>query len=61
MDSQTLEQAWQDVCNQVKSYNSTDPSQIDAFFSRLRLQAMSEGFAMLTADNDFIRTWIERH
>ena len=22
---------------------------------------MSEGFLMLTADNDFIKTWIERH
>ena len=61
MDSEKLERAWQEVCAQVKSYNNIDPSQINAFFSRLHPQAMSEDFLMLTADNDFIRTWIERH
>lgn len=61
MNNDKLEQAWQDVCGQVKSYNNIDPSQINAFFSRLHPQAMSEGFLMLTADNDFIKTWIERH
>lgn len=61
MDSSKLEETWQEVCTQVKSYNNIDPSQINAFFSRLHPQAMSEGFLMLTADNDFIKTWIERH
>ena len=62
MDSGKLEQDMaQTVCDQVKSYNNIDPSQINAFFSRLQPQAMSEGFLMLTADNDFIKTWIERH
>lgn len=61
MNNEKLEQIWQDVCSQVKSYNNIDPSQINAFFSRLHPQAMSEGFLMLTADNDFIKTWIERH
>lgn len=61
MDSQTLEQAWNDICERVKNYKNIDPSQINAFFSRLQPQAMSEGFLMLTADNDFIKTWIERH
>ena len=61
MNSQKLEETWQEVCDQVKSYNNIDPSQISAFFSRLHPQAMSEGFLMLTADNDFIKTWIERH
>lgn len=61
MNSQKLDQVWQDVCSKVKSYNNIDPSQINAFFSRLHPQAMSEGFLMLTADNDFIKTWIERH
>lgn len=61
MDSQRLEQTWCEVCDQIKSYNNIDPSQINAFFSRLQPQAMSEGFLMLTADNDFIKTWIERH
>lgn len=61
MDSDKLEQTWQEICDQVKGYNNIDPSQINAFFSRLHPQAMSEGFLMLTADNDFIKTWIERH
>ena len=60
MESEKLEQVWQSVCTQIKSYNNIDPSQINAFFSRLHPQAMSEDFLMITADNDFIKTWIER-
>ncbi len=61
MNSDKLKKTWEEICVQVKSYNNIDPSQINAFFSRLHPQAMSEGFLMLTADNDFIKTWIERH
>lgn len=61
MNNQSLEQVWDDVCEQVKSYSTIDPTQINAFFSRLQPQAVSDGFLMLTADNDFIKTWIERH
>ena len=61
MNDEMLEAAWLDVCKQVKSYNNIDPTQVDAFFSRLHPQAMSEGFLMITADNDFIKTWVERH
>lgn len=61
MDSETLSKSWDTLCNQVKEYNNIDPTQINAFFSRLHPQAMSEGFLMLTADNEFIKTWIERH
>lgn len=55
MDSGKLDQTWADICAQIKSYNNIDPSQINAFFSRLQPQAMSEGFLMLTADNDSSR------
>ena len=61
MDSGKLAENWNAVCDRVKSYPDIDPSQVNAFFSRLQPQAMSEGFLMLTADNDFIRSWIERH
>jgi chromosomal replication initiator protein len=61
VNSQELAQIWTEVCAKVKTYESIDPAQIDAFFSRLHPQAASDGFIMLTADNDFIRTWIERH
>ncbi|WP_165052731.1 MULTISPECIES: chromosomal replication initiator protein DnaA [unclassified Adlercreutzia] len=61
MDSSKIKENWSEACARVKGYEGIDPSQINAFFSRLEPQAMSEGFLMLTADNDFIKTWIERH
>lgn len=61
MNSEELQNAWEEVCNQVLSYDSVDNSQANAFLSRLQPQAMSDGFIMLTADNDFIKDWIERH
>ena len=61
MNSEELKSAWKSVCDQVSSYKAIDASQMNAFFSRLQPQAMSDGFLMLTADNDFIKTWIEKH
>ena len=52
---------WQNVVAQIKTYDNIDASQIDAFFSRLQVQAFSEGFLMLTADTEFIKKWIESH
>ena len=56
-----MKENWAEVCALVKTYNGVDASQTNAFFSRLQPQAMSEGFLMLTADNEFIKGWIERH
>lgn len=61
MESKQLHDTWQEVCEQVKSYPNVAPSQVTAFFSRLAPQAMSEDFLMLTADTEFIKTWIEQH
>lgn len=61
MESAKLDIAWQKVCDQVKSYPAVAPSQVNAFFSRLVPQAMSEDFLMLTADTEFIKTWVEQH
>ncbi len=61
MESERIANEWSLVCNQIKTYSGIDAAQINAFFSRLQPQAMSDGFLMLTADNDFIKTWIERH
>lgn len=61
MDSETLNEQWARICAQVKSYQDIDHSQVSAFFSRLVPQAMSDSFLMLTADNDFIKTWVEQH
>lgn len=61
MNNNMLESAWLAVCERVKTYEAIVPTQVDAFFSRLQPQAMSEGFLMLTAESEFIKNWIEHH
>ena len=61
MNSEQLNTEWNRVCDVIRTYDTINPSQMNAFFSRLQPQAMSEDFLMLTADNDFIKTWIELH
>ena len=61
MDTTELIRAWDNVCEHVKGYENVSASQINAFFPRLQPQAMSEDFLMLTADTEFIKTWVERH
>ena len=61
MDSDNLEYEWNRVCDRIKSYGSINEAQINAFFSRMKPQAMSEGFLLVTAPSDFLRNWIERH
>ena len=61
MNSEQLTNEWKRVCDVIRSYETINASQMNAFFSRLQPQAMSEDFLMLTADNDFIKTWIELH
>ena len=60
MQEEKYQSIWDGICAQVKSYEGIDPAQTDAFFTRLHLQAFADGFAMLTADNKFIKQWIER-
>jgi chromosomal replication initiator protein len=61
MSEDKYEAIWQNIWKRTKSYENIDVSQIDAFFSRLHPQAFSEGFLMLTADTEFIKTWISSH
>ena len=61
MNSEELKSAWKSICDQDSSYNAMDASHMNPIFSNLQPQAMSDGFLMLTADNDFIKTWIEKH
>lgn len=56
-----IDQTWTDLMQQLKSYPTINASQIDAFFSRVQIQAASPGFIMLTSDNAFIKDWIEKH
>lgn len=61
MQNLDYDEIWDHIFNQIKSYGEVDPNQLTAFFSRLHLQAFSSGFIMLTADNEFIKNWIERN
>lgn len=60
MQEQEYQETWDAIRDQVKQYEGVNAAQTDAFFSRLHLQAFATGFIMLTADNDFIKKWIER-
>lgn len=61
MDSERLKGQWANICTQVNSYPDVDAGQASAFLARLEPQAMSDSFLMLTADNDFIKQWVEQH
>lgn len=61
MKSEELNAQWDHITEKILSYDEIDPSQLNALFSRLQPQAMSYGFLMLTADNDFLKSWIEKH
>lgn len=61
MENDNLNDQWAHICAQVKGYSDTDSSQVSAFFSRLEPQAISDSFFMLSADNDFIKGWVEQH
>ena len=61
MPADTYDAIWAEITNKVKSFDTIDPRQTVAFFNRLHLQAFSDGFLMLTAENDFTKSWIESH
>ncbi len=59
-----LKEARENLIEKLKSYcaeNNTSESQVTAFFNRMEIQAMADGFAMLTFENEFIKNWIETH
>ncbi len=51
----------EELISQIKKLETVNASQIDAFFARIQVQAVSPGFIMLTSDTDFIKEWIETH
>lgn len=56
-----ITEVWTDLIRQMKSYPNVNASQIDAFFSRIQIQAVSSGFIIFTSNNSFIKDWIEKH
>ena len=61
MKSEEIDREWAEIRNRIKEDPTINTSQMNAFFSRIVPQVMSEDYLLLTADNDFIKTWIERH
>ena len=61
MESNGLQDVWEAVCDNIKGYDNIDPTQINAFFSRLHPEALSDGFLMLTSETEFIKKYIERN
>ncbi len=59
--SSSLTSKWDEVCSRVSSYDDVDSSQFNALMERVQPQAMSDGFLLITADNSFLKTWIERN
>lgn len=56
-----FEKIWESVCSMVSSYSEVAPSQVNAFFSRVHIQAMSGNFIAITAETDFIKEWVEKY
>ena len=61
MKSEEIDREWAEIRSRIKEDPTINTSQMNAFFSRIVPQVMSEDYLLLTADNDFIKTWIERH
>lgn len=56
-----IKEVWEQLIAQLKSYPNVNASQIDAFFSRVQIQAVSSDFIMFTSNTSFIKDWIEKH
>lgn len=56
-----FQKIWQNVVSIVGNYSDVTPSQVDAFFSRIHIQAMSGNFIAITAETDFVKDWVEKY
>ncbi|NHM16405.1 chromosomal replication initiator protein DnaA [Eggerthellaceae bacterium zg-887] len=61
MEQQNYDAIWASVVEQVKTHADVNPSQADAVLARLTLQAFSDGFCIVTADNAFMKGWVEKN
>lgn len=59
--SNPVESKWRAVCDQVASYPDVDEVQFMALMERVVPQAFSDGFLLITADNSFLKNWIEKN
>lgn len=56
-----INQIWNSVIIEVKKLDVDDSQKVDAFLPLLKPQAISQNFLMLTANNTFIKFWVEGH
>ncbi len=61
MTDQEISQAWEDICNHIRNYPDISIGSFDAFVTKLQPRAMSSSFLMLTADNIWIKDWVEKN
>lgn len=59
--SNSITSKWQSVCERVSSYDDVDGVQFSALMERVVPQAFSDGFLLVTADNAFLKSWIEKN
>ncbi len=61
MTDQEIAQAWEDICSRIRSYPYISSNSFDAFAAKLQPRAMSSSFLMLTADNLWVKDWVEKN
>lgn len=61
MTDQEIALAWDQVCSHIRNYPDISVGSFDAFITKLQPRVMSIGFLMLTADNNWIKDWIEKN
>ena len=61
MTDEEIAQEWARVCSHIRNYPDISVGSFDAFIVKLKPQAMSSSYLMLTADSIWIRDWIERN
>lgn len=57
----SVENKWKSVCDRVVSYSDVDDVQFGALMERVVPQALGDGFILITADNAFLKNWIEKN
>lgn len=61
MDKQELQTIWSSITDAVKAQPGVNPSQIDSFFSHLKLQDVIPGFCMITAESLPMKQWVDQY
>ncbi len=61
MQNAELNDNWNAICQCISTYTDVDHPQFDAFASRMQIQAMSQGFALITTENSFLKNWVEKN